>query len=391
MKSLAPIPVLVLLLLGWPRLTAAREPTTPPPPPESQQLLQDPSFEASPPGSLPGTALPAPWEVQRTGREEIRDRLRAICVSQEGLAKSGRNCLELSIPQNTSGFEFVTVGQRLRLAAHHIYEASAWVRWPAGPATPPHGANSASGSPSAIVSFWARHRNGKGAFAGRDVWLFDNRWHRLTFRFCATDPSQPTLLYVSLLPNQKPRDTTVLLDDFELAAWPAADETGFRSGTLTADPGFEAQPATGIGPPWRFAHLGGSSIGATVAGSEGQKWITLHLPPGTSNFESAQLSQQVELRSGVRYEVSCRLRWDNFNPEAPPPIVNYGIFHEDSLTWYGPVDQVLARDGEWHSYEFAHLPPWTGRWKLYVQLNGWGNFRREVTVSCDDFTCAPAP
>lgn len=92
----------------------------------------------------------------------------------------------------------------------------------------------------------------------------------------------------------------------------------------------------------------------------------------------------------MRYEVSGRMRWDNFASDAPAPIVNYGIFHEASRTWYGPVDQVLEKDASWNIYRFAHIPPVGGRWKLYVQVNGWGNFGRPVTVSLDDLTCAPA-
>jgi hypothetical protein len=84
------------------------------------------------------------------------------------------------------------------------------------------------------------------------------------------------------------------------------------------------------------------------------------------------------------------MRWDNFTPGAPAPIVNYGIYHEPSRTWYGPVDQTLERTGDWCQYRFTHVPPFSGLWKLYVQLNGWGNFGRSVTVSFDDFTCASA-
>jgi hypothetical protein len=70
--------------------------------------------------------------------------------------------------------------------------------------------------------------------------------------------------------------------------------------------------------------------------------------------------------------------------------VNFGIYHDATRTWYGPVDQVLERTGDWRTYRFAHIPPHSGPWKLYVQLNGWGNFNRAVTVSLDDLTCAPA-
>ncbi len=134
--------------------------------------------------------------------------------------------------------------------------------------------------------------------------------------------------------------------------------------------------------------MSGTNIVASVGGSDGQRWLTLQMPRGTSNFESAQLRQHLDLRRGVRYEIGCRMRWDNFAPDAPAPIVNYGIFHEASRTWYGPVDQVLEKNAGWNTYRFVHIPPVGGRWKLYVQVNGWGNFGRAVTVSLDDFKCA---
>ncbi|MSU47503.1 MAG: hypothetical protein EXS37_00145 [Opitutus sp.] len=81
----------------------------------------------------------------------------------------------------------------------------------------------------------------------------------------------------------------------------------------------------------------------------------------------------------------------HFLSRSPPPIVNYGLYHKASRTWYGPIDQVPGRSGEWLTYRFTHVPPFSGRWKLYVQLNGWGNFGRAVTESFDDFTCVPTP
>ena len=357
---------------------------------QASQLMQDSGFEACPAGSLASKGANVAWEVQRKGREAIQDQLVVACVEDEAKAKSGRKCLSLSIPNATVGFEFVTVGQRLRLAAGNEYEASIWVRWTGGPDHPPVGASSISAHPSAIVSFWARHRNGKGAFAGRDEWLFDNCWHKLTFLFYATDPDQPALIYVSLLPNQKPAATTVLLDDFEVAAMDAPVESELRSGNIVKDSDFDAERAGQIVEPWNFINRGGTNITVATSGSDGHRCITLRLPKGTSNFESAQLWQRLDLRRGVRYEVSCRMRWDNFVPNAPAPIVNYGIYHEASRTWYGPVDQVLEKSAQGNTYRFAHIPPVSGRWKLYVQLNGWGNFGRPVTISLDDVKCIPA-
>jgi hypothetical protein len=354
------------------------------------QLMYDPGFEMCSSGLLASTGANATWEVQRVGREAIRERLVVACVDDEAQARSGRKCLLLSIPKETVGFEFVTVGQRLRLAACKEYEASVWVRWVGGPDSPPPDASPSPACRSAIVSFWARHRDGKGAFAGRDEWLFVNQWRKLAFRFCATDPDSPTLVYVSLLPNQKPVETTVLLDNFELAAMDAPAESESRSGNIVEDSGFDAQRIGGLIPPWSFVNRGGTNISVAARGTGVQRCVTLQMPKGTSNFESAQLWQYLDLRRGVRYEVSCRMRWDNFAPDAPAPIVNYGIYHDESRTWYGPVDQALERNGEWNTYRFAHIPPFGGRWKLYTQLNGWGNFGHAVVVSLKDFTCAPA-
>ena len=110
---------------------------------------------------------------------------------------------------------------------------------------------------------------------------------------------------------------------------------------------------------------------------------------GTGNDESAQLWQMVELRRGVPYRVRCRMRREKFAERETPPIVNYGMYHEATDTWYGPVDQNLRRSAEWEMYSFTHIPPYDGRWKLYVQLNGWGNFGNPLTVSFDDFSVRP--
>ncbi len=353
-----------------------------------ESLMRDPGFESLPAGTLASTGPVEGWEIQRHGREAIRDRL--VAAGAESGARSGRKCVSLSIPKDTVGFEFVTVGQRHRLAAGREYEASVWVRWTGGPETAPAGAGPVSGHPSAIVSFWARHRDGTGGFAGRDDWLFDSRWTRLAFRVRATDPEERTLVYVSLLPHQKPADTTVLVDDFELSSVADPAEAEARAGNLVRDPGFDGQKPGPIGPPWGFANIGGAGIRGAIAGPEGVRVATLAMGPGTTNFESAQLWQHLELREGARYEVGARIRWDNFRPDAPAPIVNFGIFHEASRTWYGPVDQVLEKTGEWRAYRFAHVPPHGGPWKLYVQLNGWGNFGNPLAISLDDLSCAAA-
>jgi hypothetical protein len=356
----------------------------------ADESWQDPGFESIATGRLAATGKqPGGWEIQQIGRPAINERLRVECVKDASRAHAGAKCVELSIPKDTVGFEYVTLGQRVKLNAAKDYEATVWVRWPDGPENAPANASTTSGHRSAIVSFWARHRDGTGHFAGRDEWLFDNQWHRLSFRFRATDPDQPTLIYVSLLPNQKPAATTVLVDDFELMESDGKAESETRKGSVVLDADFSAQKAGAISPPWYFANIGGKGIRGEMVTAGKEVHFRMAMDRGTSNYESAQLWQHVELRPGVRYEVSCRMRWDNFAPGAPAPIVNYGIYHEPTRTWFGPVDQVLEKTGDWRTYRFAHLPPLPGPWKLYVQLNGWGNFGRSVTVSCDDFRGVP--
>jgi hypothetical protein len=349
---------------------------------------RDSGFEAFAKGPHAVSGAREGWEVQKTGRDAIQPKLIVTGIEDAAQAHAGRRCVSLAIPQDTVGFEFVTIGQRVKLDAASDYEASVWVRWPDGPDTAPANASANSGHRSAIISFWARHRDGTGDFAGRDEWIFDNQWHLLTFRFRATDPDQPTLIYVSLLPNQKPADTAVLVDDFALHATPAkavADERGPR----VRDADFSAQKPGAVAPPWFFANMGGNGIRGEVVTAEGAKFFRLAMSKATSNFESAQLWQHVDLRPGARYEISARMRWDNFSHDAPAPIVNYGIYHESTRMWFGPVDQVLERTGDWREYRFAHIPPLPGPWKLYVQLNGWGNFGNGVTVSVSQLTCTP--
>ena len=225
------------------------------------QLLYDPSFESTQPGRLrPTGAVRDGWEIQQTGRKAIQDRLVVRCIDDEAQAKSGEKCLSLSIPRATAGFEFVTVGQRRRLDVGREYEASVWVRWANGPQQAPPEA--APPSPAAIVSFWVRHRDGTGHFAGRDAWLFDNEWKKLVFRFRATDSRQPSLVYVSLLPNQKPAATSLLVDDFQLHEQSDDAQRESRSGSLVRDADFGQQRGGKIAPPWYFANIGGKRIAA---------------------------------------------------------------------------------------------------------------------------------
>jgi len=99
-----------------------------------------------------------------------------------------------------------------------------------------------------------------------------------------TDPDQRTLVYVSLLPNQEPADTKVLLDDFELAVVDAPAESESRSGNIVEDSGFDAQRTGGIISPWTFLNRAGTNISVEVGGTDAERCVTLQMSKGTSNF-----------------------------------------------------------------------------------------------------------
>jgi hypothetical protein len=61
----------------------------------------------------------------------------------------------------------------------------------------------------------------------------------------------------------------------------------------------------------------------------------------TTTYESAQLSQMLRLTRGVRYKVQCRMRWEDDQESPTMPIVNVGLYHEETNTCYGPIDQYL--------------------------------------------------
>ncbi len=352
--------------------------------------MEDPGFEALAPGPLRPTGPARGWEVQVTAREGVRDRVGAVCLADPGRARSGRQCLELRLPADASGFEYVTVGQRLRLQAGRVYEVSAWVRWPDGPDAPPAGAGPTSGIRSAIVSFWARFRDGQGDFAGRDVWLFDNRWTRLTFLLCPPEQALPTLVYISLLPNQLPAATSVLVDDFRLTDRGPIPRRPDKRSLILLDPDFAAQQPGAVRAPWQFEAIGGTRVRCEITGSRTGQCARITMPAGTPNTQSGQLRQRVHLSAGVRYTFACRITWENRAEGAQPPIVNLGVYDERSGTWYGPIDQPLRSEPGRQTYRFAHIPPASAPYRVYVQLNGWGNAGRPVTISVDEFRCDPS-
>jgi hypothetical protein len=352
----------------------------------------DPGFENLTQESLHTGSRSAGWEARAVGRDEIEDLLRAEVVNDAALARTGSRCVRLSIPAHTKGFEWISLGQRLYPDAATEYEVSVWARWIDGPDKAPEGANSTTRAESAILSFWARQRDGKGEFAGLDHWLFDNQWQKLTFRFRPTGrPEEFAWIYASLLPNQTPADTRVLLDDFSVSPCDDPPGVGTPTAGVAADADFSGQTGGALSPPWNFrpAPADGKAVTCeVVAGAD--PFVRLALAPRTSSYESGQLYQMLNLREGMRYRVSCRIRWDSFTPEnTQPVIVNFGMFHGGSQVWYGPVDQLLKPGSDWVTYTYDHIPPYPGPWKLYVQLNGWGNGGRAVSVSVDDFTCVP--
>ena len=353
---------------------------------DTVQRIDLPGFEKVPTGPLTHKL----WEVQRVGREMIQEQLHVECLNDATQAHSGTHFIRMSLPKETVGFEYVTIGQRHKLKADRDYEAIVWVRWPDGPEQAPADARTTH-QPSAIVSFWVRHQDATGDYAGRDVWLFDRQWTQLTFRFRATHPDEKSLIYVSLLPNQTPRQTTVMVDDFTLMERPVAKDVARNTKERVVDGGFDKLDAGPIGTgTWSFRNIGGTKIAGKVIADQNAKYVQIAMQKNRTNYESAQLWQLIDLEQGVRYKVQCRMRWDNASKDATAPIVNYGMYHEPSNTWYGPVDQYLKQSSDWQTYEFIHVPPYTGSWKLYGQVNGWGNFGNGLTVSFDDFSCRVA-
>jgi hypothetical protein len=125
---------------------------------------RDPGFESQTVGDLNVTGRkPEGWEIQKTGRKSIQSAL--IAAVTEAGAHTGKRCMELKIPEETKGFEFVTVGQRLAVDPNAICKASVWVRWKDGPEKAPQGASATSGHPSAIVSGLGSER-GRASFRG---------------------------------------------------------------------------------------------------------------------------------------------------------------------------------------------------------------------------------
>ena len=117
-----------------------------------------------------------------------------------------------------------------------------------------------------------------------------------------------------------------------------------------------------------------------------QVWFDEMIEVADAFFTKHLKDQKSALRElGIANESAAQLTVDSgfeslaMAKDVDAPIINYGIYHDKSntakrhRTWYGPVDQVLKKTGEWQTYRFTHTPTESGPWKLYVQVNGWGN------------------
>lgn len=342
-------------------------------------LLADAGFEDGSLGAM--SDANSAWEVQRDGASTAGFLIDRIAGTGPRAPRAGSRCCLMSLPLGAvpSAFDHVTIGQRLTLQANVIYEASAWVKW----------VNTDNGNDSAIISFWARHQADK-TFAGKDVWLRNGDWKQLTYRFLAVRPEQPVFVYLSLLPHQIPRRTDILVDEFTLTAVETVTPQALTPGELLTDGGFEAQ-TVGQAPSGAWAlHRGGPGLSATVQDQGGSKVVRLGIPADTDNFTEVRLEQYVTLRKGAQYDISCRMRWNNFPGGGKTGIANWMLYHAGSDTWYGPIDHVL-RHSDWHDVPFIHGAPYSGSYKLYVQVFGWGNFGQAMDLSYDDFTVKPRP
>jgi hypothetical protein len=119
-----------------------------------------------------------------------------------------------------------------------------------------------------------------------------------------------------------------------------------------------------------------------------KKQLASSLSPLASE-SSSQPARSISPSSGCGGRMGP-MRRDDSSPETSAPTANYGVYHEDTRTGHGPVDQVLEKTGGWRTYCLSHIPPVAGPWKFYVQLNGWGNFGRGVAISLDDISCTAA-
>jgi len=334
-------------------------------------LIDDAGFENGVVGPI--TQKNSVWEVQRIGSSTFDF---VITRMEDSNAFAGKRYCSLLLPENAdpSKFDHVTIGQRKKLQPYVIYEARINVKWN----------NPGNGNETAIVSFWAQHQPDK-TFAGKDVWLKNSDWTIISFRFMAVKSDMPVFIYFSLLPHQKPKATEILIDEFHCEKIEDLPIPDSNSKEIIKDGDFENQNIGSIvSLPWNLIYSN-NNMNVSVSGDTQNKQITMNMPANTDNYTAIKLMQSVSLQKGVLYHVKASLKWNNFSENQTQGIVNLGIYHPESNTWWGPIDYIL-KNGEWNIATFTHGAPFDGQFQLYVQVFGWGNFGKPMNVTFDNFS-----
>lgn len=276
--------------------------------------------------------------------------------------------------------QYVKIGQYLRLSKTRRYRYTVDVKW----------LNTENMLQSAIVSVWIREQQ-NGTFAGKDVWLRNEKKQTLTFEFSPTTDGIVDC-YLSLLTHQDGFDNTdILLDDFEIQ----------DVGPLTVDE--DPRPRTNLIVNGDFENGLNSWRETTnnpreVTGLEkhavnerSNKVLQLDLPesddPDFLNDTWIGLYQPVKLYSGNTYTISARIARVIPDTDQYPTIVNlYAVKPESegqSAQWLGSVDYKFNRSDA-HVYSQQFTPLVTGKYHLTLRVFGWGNRGRPLTVQIDD-------
>jgi hypothetical protein len=344
---------------------------------ERISLFRDSGFNRGKLGAM--TSHNSEWEVQRNGANTAQFVVTRVSLPTASNRDNRAAKMVLPLSANPRAFDSVTIGQRLRLEQGIVYEAKARVRW----------INTQNRARSAIISFWTQHQADK-SFAGKDVWLRDGEWQDISYRFTATNPQAESLVYLSLLPNQIPARTEILVDRFRVQPVEEMQEVpDFKnnptSKNLISDADF-SQSEAGVRPglPWQLSNGGNGTLGR-IEELGRNKYCRLFLPAGTNNFTAVKIGQSVNLTKGSMYSIGADFNWNNKRASSDTAIVNFMVYHAQSGTWWGPIDHILT-EGGWHRKTFRHGAPYAGEYELYVQAFGWGNFGEPLDVSVDNFS-----
>jgi hypothetical protein len=358
------------------------------------QLLRDPGFERIPLGPLPDpTGI---WSVSRARNVPniYVNGASTLTVDRTPPRRFLTRQVLLSIPGNAS-----KVSSHAGIAAaiagcnktNVVYEVSADVRW-----------MNAALNITAVLSLWAVHPGTVDAnglsFSGVDYWIANSTWNRYAFRFMLPNRKQlgkPPSVILTLHPNQTPRLTTLRIDNVRVTE---ACALGRTSGP--PDPTEMLLYGTFDGLPlgtvednstyFDVQHLESNAVTAAIvqdAANASNQMMQMVLPAGNTNYDVKQVGEIVTLHMGTRYNVSACMR-RNSDPTGPA-IVNFRMQSVATGVWYGRVDQILPADDQWHTHWYVVGIPETGPYLVSLQLNGWGNYGRELDVSFDDFSCRP--